>query len=109
MPATTVLATDGTYKNDIFPYPTRVFQSEMIAEGTAVIGQLSKYRACVSTGKEGKIDYSDQYQFVQDNRVYLVKTYATGFAVSSNDFIKLDISGLKPREIKVTLNQTATA
>lgn len=109
VPATTVLATDGTYKNDIFPYPTRVFQSEMIAEGTAVIGQLSKYRACVSTGKEGKIDYSDQYQFVQDNRVYLVKTYATGFAVSSNDFIKLDISGLKPREIKVTLNQTATA
>lgn len=109
IPATTVLATDGSYKNNLFPFPTNVYPSEMVTEGTAVIGQLSRYKACLSTGKEGKLDYSDQYQFLEDNRVYLIKAYATGFSLHTNDFIKLDISALNPAEIKVTLNQAATA
>lgn len=109
VPATTVLATDGSYKNDIFPYPTRVIQSEMITEGTAAIGQLSKYKACISTGKDGKLEYSDQYQFLEDNRVYMIKTYATGFSLSATDFIKLDISELEPLEIEVTLNSKTSA
>lgn len=109
VPATTVLATDGSYKNDIFPYPTRVIPSEMITEGTAAIGQLSKYKACISTGKDGKLEYSDQYQFLEDNRVYMIKTYATGFSLSATDFIKLDISELEPLEIEVTLNSKTSA
>lgn len=108
IPATTVLATDGSYKNNLFPFPTNVYPSEMVTEGTAVIGQLSKYKACLSTGKEGKLDYSDQYQFLEDNRVYLIKAYATGFSLHTNDFLKLDISALNPAEIKVTLNQATT-
>ena len=28
IPATTVLATDGTYKNNVFPFPTEVFPTE---------------------------------------------------------------------------------
>lgn len=106
IPATTVLATDGSYKNNLFPFPTNVYPSEMVKEGTAIIGQLSKYKACLSTGKEGKLEYSDQYQFIEDNRVYLIKAYATGFSFHTNDFIKLDISALTPAELKVTLNQT---
>lgn len=52
----------------------------MIAVGTAALGQLSKYKACVSTGKGGKLEYSDQNQFLEDNRVYTIKTFATGFS-----------------------------
>lgn len=44
IPATTVLATDGSYKNNLFPFPTNVYPSEMVTEGTAVIGQLSRYK-----------------------------------------------------------------
>lgn len=109
VPATTVLATDGSYKNNLFPFPTNVYQSEMIAEGTAALGQLAKYKACLSTGKEGKIEYSDQCQFIEDNRVYIAKIYATGFAVEENDFLKLDISKLEPLKLSVTLNQTTTS
>lgn len=108
IPATTVLATDGSYKNNIFPYPTRVFQSEMIAVGTAALGQLSKYKACVSTGKGGKLEYSDQNQFLEDNRVYTIKTYATGFSYDETDFLKLDISALEPLAIEVTLNSKSS-
>lgn len=109
VPATTVLATDGTYKGEIFPFPTEVFQSEMVDEGTAILGIIDNYIPCLSTGKEGKLDFSDQYQFLEDNRVYLIKVYATGRAKGSTDFIPLDISGLKPRNIEVVLNSAPTA
>lgn len=80
----------------------------MIARGTAALGQLAKYKACLSTGKEGKIEYSDQCQFIEDNRVYIAKIYATGFAIEENDFLKLDISKLEPLKLSVTLNQATT-
>ena len=51
--------------------------------------------------KEGKIDYSDQYQFLEDNRVYLVKLYANGFPMDNNAFLYLDIADLKPLTYKV--------
>lgn len=109
VPATTVLGTDGSYKNNIFPFPTRVIQSEMIEEGTAAIGQLSRYKACMSLGKDGQVEFSDQYQFLEDNRVYAIRTYGTGFCYSGTDFIKLDISALEPLKISVTLNSSTTS
>lgn len=105
--ATTVLATDGTYKGEIFPFPTEVIQSEMIDVGTAILGIIDNYTVCLSTGKGGKLDYSDQYQFLEDNRVYMIKLYGTGRAKDANDFLKLDISELKPRVIEVSLKNAA--
>lgn len=107
IPATTVLATDGSYKNNIFPYPTTVYQSEMIEEGTAIIGMVDKYFACLSTGKDGKVEYSDQYQFLEDNRVYLIKLYGTGRPKNNNDFVLLDISALEPLKLNVTIENMA--
>lgn len=106
IPATTVLATDGTYKGNIFPFPTEVYQSEMIEQGTAVLGLINRYVPCLSTGKEGKVEYSDQYQFLEDNRVYLIKLYGTGRAKDNNDFVYLDISALEPLELSVTLKNS---
>lgn len=109
IPATTVLATDGSYKNNIFPFPTEVIQSEMVEVGTAVMGILSNYMACLSTTKEGKVDYSDQYQFIEDNRVYLIKLIGTGRAKDNNDFIYLDISKLEALKLSVTLENATEA
>ena len=106
IPATTILATDGTYKGNIFPFPTKVYQSEMVEQGTAVLGLINRYVPCLSTGKEGKVEYSDQYQFLEDNRVYLIKLYGTGKAKDNNDFVYLDISALEPLELSVTLKNS---
>lgn len=106
IPATTVLATDGTYKGNIFPFPTKVYQSEMVEQGTAILGLINRYVPCLSTGKEGKVEYSDQYQFLEDNRVYLIKLYGTGRAKDNNDFVYLDISALEPLELSVTLKNS---
>lgn len=108
VPATTVLATDGSYKGNIFPFPTRVIQSEMVDQGTAIVGMLNNYPLCLSTGKEGKVEYSDQYQFLEDNRVYAIKLFGMGRAKDNNSFIFLDISKLEPLKISVSLESSTT-
>lgn len=108
VPATTVLATDGTYKNNIFPFPTEVFPTEVCDAGEAYLaimeGEKIKYMLFLSTGLSGNIDYSDEYQFLEDNRVYAIKLLGTGRPVDNNCFVKLDISNLKPLQIKVAVS-----
>ena len=103
MPATTVMAPDGTFRNDVLPYPMTVIQVPALAEGTAVIGPANRYFATAGTAKEGKIEASDHAQFLQDKRVYLIKAYANGMPKDNNSFLKLDISGLKPAALRVEM------
>ena len=51
--------------------------------------------------KEGRIEYSDDYRFLEDERVYLIKLYANGFAKDNNAFQVLNISQLQPNRFKV--------
>lgn len=93
-PATTVLAADGTYRNNVLPFPTTIVQSPAVEQGKAVVGIGKKY--FMGLGSERKITASDEYKFLEDERVYLGKMYGNGFPVDNNSFINLDISGLKP-------------
>ncbi|MEI4896637.1 hypothetical protein Q8G71_35695, partial [Klebsiella pneumoniae] len=52
--------------------------------------------------KNGRIEYSDDYHFLEDERVYLIKLYANGFPVDNNAFLNLDITGLQPMTYRVT-------
>jgi len=106
LPATTVRAADGTYKNNIFPYPTRVIQTAALTSGSAVIGLINKYFMGVGAGKSGTLEYSDEYQFLEDTRVYLTKLHGYGRPKDNNSFIYLDISGLKPADLKVEVTNT---
>lgn len=109
MPATTIMAPDGTYRNDVMPYPMTIIQSSALSRGEAVMGLGYKYFAAVGMEAGGRIDYSDQYQFLEDNRVYLTKLYANGFAMDNNAFLYLDISGLQPLTYKTEQITTPTA
>lgn len=101
MPATTVMAPDGTYRNDILPYPMTVIQSAALEPGAAILGMGYRYFAAAGTSPEGRIEYSDHYQFLEDNRVYLIKAYANGMPLDNNAFVYLDISGLTPAAYRV--------
>ncbi len=101
MPATTVMAPDGTYRNNVLPYPVKIIQSEEMQKGTAVLGMGKKYFAAAGTSKNGRIEYSDHYRFLEDERVYLIKLYANGMPKDNNAFLHLDISGLEPKYYQV--------
>lgn len=101
MPATTFMTPQGTYVNNVLPYPTTVIQSTQMPAGKAVIGMGKRYFMGIGTAKSGKIEYSDEYHFLEDERVYLVKLYGHGEPKDNNAFLVLDISELEPMILKV--------
>lgn len=96
MPATTVMAPDGTYRNDVLPYPTQVIQSVGVEQGKAVIGMGTRYFMGIGTGKDGKLEYDDSVKFLDDQRAYKIKLLGNGRPMDDNAFQLLDISGLEP-------------
>lgn len=96
MPATTVRGADGKYVNDVFPFPIKPIQSTQVEEGKAIIGLPKRYFMGIGTTKSGKIEYSDEYKFLEDERVYLVKLYGHGEPLDNTAFAYVDISDMKP-------------
>lgn len=107
MPATTLMAPDGTFRNDVLPYPMRIIQTPSLSRGNAVLGMAYKYFAGAGMDRGGRIEYSDHAAFLEDQRAYIIKLYANGFPMDNNAFLYLDISGLKPATWKVTMVEQA--
>jgi len=108
-PATTFRQTNGSYSNDIFPFPTRLIQSAYVPQGEAVIGLGNRYFMGLGTGKGGKVEYSDEYRFLEDERMYLTKLYGEGRPLDNTSFKRLDISNLKPTPWKVQVANLESA
>ena len=108
-PATTVLV-NGVYRNDIYPFPTKVFTSEYVSAGKAILGVPKKYLGIIANHKDGTINYDDSCQFLEDNRVYTVRSYGNGTPKDNISFIVVDISALEPyvREFRI-VDDAATA
>ena len=73
MPATTVRAPDGTYRNNVLPYPTEIIPVSALPRGQAVFGIGRLYFAAVGMNKGGRLEYDDSNRFLEDERVYLIK------------------------------------
>lgn len=103
-PATTVMTGNGTYVNNVLPYPMSVIQSAAVASGKAVLGLGYKYFMGLGmSSRAGRIEYSDEFKWLEDERVYKIKLYANGMPMDNNAFQYLDISGLKPLTIAVSV------
>lgn len=108
-PATTVMTGNGTYVNNVLPYPMSVIQSAAVASGKAVLGLGYKYFMGLGmSSRAGRIEYSDEFKWLEDERVYKIKLYANGMPMDNNAFQYLDISGLQPATIAVTVENTVT-
>lgn len=101
MPATTVLNTAGGYTQNVFPVPTQVIESTELKEGKAILCLPKEYLIALGSAKEGNITYDDSVQFLEDNRVYMIKMFANGRAFDNTVAIVLDISELNPAYITV--------
>lgn len=101
MPATTVLANNGGFVNNLFPFPTDVVVENEVSEGEALLFLPEEYFMGIGQGKEGVITYSDDFKFLEDKRVYKIKMYAMGRAFDNTCAVLLDISNLDPAYITV--------
>lgn len=107
MPATTVQSPDGSFRNNVLPVPATIIQCAAVDVGEAVLGVGRRYFAAAGMSKQGKIEYSDHYRFLEDERVYLIKTYANGMPMDNNSFLRLDIKGLRAATWKVEMAEAA--
>lgn len=103
MPAVMYRLPDGTWASR-FPFPTKVIQSVYVPANKAVIGLGKRYFFGLGTGKGGKIEYSDHYKFLEDDRYYLTKLYGDGKPLDSTSFKVVDITNLVPVVPDVNVN-----
>ena len=95
-PCTTMLAPDGSYVRNVLPVPTTIIQSAAVPSRHAVLGLPRLYFAGLGMSKDGKIETSDEYKFLEDLRTYKIKTYGNGLPKDNNAFLYLDIDELTP-------------
>ncbi len=110
MPATTVLNAEAKYVNNLFPFPTTVYISNELDDGDAILFLKDEYFMGMGGSKNGVIEYSDEYKFLEDQRVFKVKQYGAGRAFDNTSALYLDINDLDPAYITVmNLESTVTA
>lgn len=104
-PAVRVQNMSGAYV-DNFAFPMEVVISEAVPTGKAVMAMLDNYFLGVGFPKEGVIEFSDEYKFIEDQRTYKIKTYGAGRAIDENSALVLDISKLEEAVITTKVKGT---
>ena len=75
-------------------------------EGKAAVGIAKNYFAAINGGQSGIIEFSDENQFLEDNRVYTTRVYGGGQPVDNTSFAYLDISGVEAPALPVKVKGT---
>lgn len=102
MPATTVLdLSTGQYLKNLFPFPTEIIRSNEVDTGKAIITLPEEYFMGIGTGKEGTLEYSDDFRFLEDQRVFKIKMHGMGRAYDNTVSIVIDISELEAASILI--------
>lgn len=91
-PATTFLTSGGTYIHGVLPIPGDIVQSVAVPKGKLIAGVATDY--FMGIGSTGKIEFSDEYRFLEDERVYITKQYANGMPKDNDSFLVFDINNL---------------
>lgn len=95
---TTFLTADKSYVYGVLPIPAKIVQSVAVTKGTMIAGMAKDY--FMGVGSTQKIDYSDHYKFLEDERTYLAKQYANGKPQDNDSFLVFDISDMGEEDLK---------
>lgn len=103
-PNTTIMAVDGSYTSNVLPFPTTIIQSTAVVANTAIFGLADQYFMGIGAGTNGgKIEFSDEFRWLDDQRVYLTKMYGNGKALDDNAFILADITLMTAASLRVSV------
>ncbi|SET55665.1 phage major capsid protein, HK97 family [Natronincola peptidivorans] len=92
-PQTTYLTADKTYVYGVLPIPAKVVQSVAVVEDKMIAGMAKDY--FMGVGSTQKVEYSDHYKFLEDERTYIAKQYANGKPLDNEGFLVFDISDME--------------
>lgn len=108
LPATTVLNNAGAYVNNLFPFPTKVVRCNGVPTGKAILCLPKEYFMGIGSSKEGMLEYSDDFKFLEDKRTFKIKLYGMGTPIDNTVSVLLDIANLDPAYLNVKVNGAVT-
>lgn len=109
LPATKVMAADGRYVSMLDSvFPTKIIISNFVEDDDAVLFLPDEYFFGVGSGRNGAIEYSDDFKFLDDVRYFKIVQYGAGRCYDNTSAIYLDISGLEPARIPVDFVTSTT-
>lgn len=97
LPAIKVMTAAGQYEsylNSVFP--TDIVICESLVDNKGILYVENEYSLLIGAGssRDGVIEYSDDYKFLEDMRYFKIKMYGTGRAFDNTTAIYLDLSNL---------------
>lgn len=98
---------DGVYKKQNLPFDGKVIVSDYMPEGKMAVGEARNY--FMGVGSELKIEHSDEYRFLEQQRVYISYQYANGMPRKDEDFIVFDISKTELKKAPKTTGKPAAS
>ena len=90
---------NGVYHKQNLPFDGKVIESIYMPEGKMVVGEGKNY--FMGIGSALKIEHSDEYRFLEEQRVYIAKQYANGRPRKDDDFLVFDIKDTKLKKDRV--------
>lgn len=96
-PNTTVMSAAGTYVHGVLPIPAKVVQSVAVPQNRLIAGMGKDY--FMGVGSTQRLEYSDHYKFLEDERTYIAKQYANGKPIDNESFLVFDITGMTAPQV----------
>lgn len=93
-PAIMTKDANGQWKNNFILPAENIIQSVAVESDTMVTGNAKDY--FMGMGMAQKIEYSDEYKFLEDQRTYLTKFIGNGKPKDNDAFQYFDISEMAP-------------
>ena len=94
-PATRMLTPGGAWVDNL-PYPMKLIESEQVPQNKIILGRAGGYFMGLGLPKDGRIEYSDEYRFLEDERTYLIKLIGSGLPKDNSSFVVLDVTKTNP-------------
>ncbi len=90
---------NGVYHKQNLPFDGKVIESIYMPEGKMAVGEAKNY--FMGIGSALKIEHSDEYRFLEEQRVYIAKQYVNGRPRKDEDFLVFDITNTKLKKASV--------
>lgn len=102
-----VMGTNGAVIDALnMTWPTKVVTSAFVDQNKAIVGIPGNYFAAINGGASGIVEFSDDYQFLDDARTYTVRVYGQGRPIDNTSFAYLDITNVEEPTFPVSVKGT---
>lgn len=96
-PQTTIMSADGHYRFNVLPINAEIVQSAFCPKGKMIACIAKDY--FMGIGFKEEIKFSDEYHFLEDERIYIQRLLGDGRPKDNKSFLVFDISSMKVPKI----------